>query len=112
MLETFGNWKTQKIQNTMWSRSARSRKKKPSVTDIADEIRVRHTRHHQCFYISNTLVHTQELDAKIEAIGPQASTEEKRKEIVKDTMIDLRKHLKTLEDTDWMFEKSNDEYGS
>ena len=33
------------------------------------------------------------------------TSEQKREEIVEDIMKDLRKHLKTIDDTNWLFEK-------
>ena len=50
----------------------------------------------------------QDFDDKIDAIRSRASVEEKQKEIVNDAMKDLRKHLKTLEDTEWLFEKNHE----
>ena len=49
----------------------------------------------------------QDFDAKIDAMRSTASSEDKRKEIVNDAMKDLRKHLKTIEDTEWQFEKND-----
>ena len=49
----------------------------------------------------------QDFDDKIDAIRSRASSTEKQKEIVHDAMKDLRKHLKTLEDTEWLFEKND-----